>query len=114
MKKNALRLTKLEDKLVGNRSDVFRLSDFEILERIEALEFQKRRKPTQKFLDMKKAASKNRPTLTPKQCQRLRAEQAEWQAEKEAMSEEEADDRLNKLTIESEMEGTFEEMKVEA
>ena len=110
MKKNALRLAKLEDKLVGSKSDLFRLSDFEILERIEALEFQKRRKPTQKFLDMKKAASKNRPTLTPKQCQRLRAEQAEWQAEKEAMSEEEVDDRLNKLTIENGMEGTFMDM----
>ena len=33
MKKNRIRLAKLEDRFIGNRSDVFRLSDFEILER---------------------------------------------------------------------------------
>jgi hypothetical protein len=109
MKKNNLRLAKLEDRLIGNRSDVFRLSDFETLERIEELEFQLGRKPTQKFLDMKKAASKNSPPLTPKLCQRLRAEQAERNAQIETMSEEEVDDRLNKLIIENGMEGTFED-----
>ena len=56
MRKNATRLAKLEDRLVGNRSDVFRLTDLEILERIEELEFQKGRKPTQKFMNMKKVA----------------------------------------------------------
>ena len=110
MKRHGIRLAKLEERLIRNRSDVFRLSDFEILERIEALEFQKGMKPTQKLLDMKKVADRTRPTLTPKDCQRLKAEQAERHAHIEAMSEEEVDDRLNKLTIENGMEGTFEDM----
>ena len=39
MKRNGIRLAKLEEKLVGNRSEIFKLSDFEILERIEECEF---------------------------------------------------------------------------
>mgnify|MGYP005671573347 CR=1 FL=1 len=109
MKKNSLRLTKLEASLVVDKSDSFKLSEFELLERIEALMLKEGKKPTQKFLDEKRRASRTRPTFTPKQCQRLRAEEAEWQAEKEAMSEEEVDDRLNKLIIENGMEGTFED-----
>jgi|ABEF01.1.fsa_nt_gi hypothetical protein len=110
MKKNGIRLAKLEDRLVVNGSDKFKLSDFELLERIEECEFQLGREPTQKLLDMKKVADRTRPTLTPKDCQRLKAEQAERHAHIEAMSEEEVDDRLNKLTIENGMEGTFEDM----
>ena len=53
MKKNATRLAKLEERLVGSKSDIFRLCDFEILERIEGLEFQKARTPTQKFKNMR-------------------------------------------------------------
>jgi hypothetical protein len=110
MKKNALRLAKLEDKLVGSKSDLFRLSDFEILERIEALEFQKRRKPTQKFTDMKKVIDRTIPIFTPKVYQRMRDEQAERNAEIASMNNVELDDHLDKLIIESEMEETFEGM----
>ena len=53
MKRNGIRLAKLEERLVGSKSDLFRLSDFEILERIEGLEFQKARTPTQKFKNMR-------------------------------------------------------------
>jgi hypothetical protein len=110
MKKNGIRLAKLEDMLVVDGFDKFRLSEFELLDRFEELEFQEGRKPTQKFLDMKKLANRTRPTLTPKDCQRLKVEQAERNTQIEAMSEEEVDDRLNKLTIENGMEGTFEDM----
>ena len=110
MKKNGIRLAKLEDRLVVDRFYKFRLSEFELLERFEELEFQEGRRPTQKFLDMKKLANRTRPTLTPKDCQRLKVEQAERNTQKEAMSEEEVDDRLNKLTIENGMEGTFMDM----
>ena len=110
MKKNGIRLAKLEDRLVVDRFYKFRLSEFELLERFEELEFQEGRRPTQKFLDMKKLANRTRPTLTPKDCQRLKVEQAERNTQIEAMSEEEVDDRLNKLTIENGMEGTFMDM----
>ena len=55
-------------------------------------------------------ANRTRPTLTPKDCQRLKAEQTKRRAEIEAMSDQEVDDHLNKLTIENGMEGTFEDM----
>ena len=110
MKKNGIRLAKLEDRLVVDRFYKFRLSEFELLERFEELEFQEGRRPTQKFLDMKKLANRTRPTLTPKDCQRLKAEQTKRRAEIEAMSDQEVDDHLNKLTIENGMEGTFEDM----
>ena len=110
MKRNAIRLEKLEYKLIGNSSDFFRLSDFEILERIEALEFQKRRKPTQKFTDMKKVIDRTIPIFTPKVYQRMRDEQAERNAEIASMNNVELDDHLDKLIIESEMEETFEGM----
>jgi hypothetical protein len=110
MKKNSLRLTKLEASLVVDKSDSFKLSEFELLERIEALMLKEGKKPTQKFLDEKRRASRTRPTFTPKQCQRLRAEEAEWQAEKEAMSEEEVDDLLSKAIRESDEDEEFEDM----
>ena len=110
MKKNGIRLAKLEDRLVVDRFYKFRLSEFELLERFEELEFQEGRRPTQKFLDMKKLANRTRPTLTPKDCQRLKAEQTKRRAEIEAMSDQEVDDHLNKLTIENGMEGTFMDM----
>lgn len=110
MKKNSIRLAKLEDKLVVNKSDFFKLSEFELLERIEECEFQVGRIPTQKFIDMKKAENRIRPTLTPKDCQRLRAEQAERHPQIESMSEQEVDDRINKLIVENGMEGTFVDM----
>ena len=87
MKRNAIRIAKLEDKFVGNRSEVFRLSDFEILERIEGLEFQKGSKPTQKFLDMKKVSDKTKPIFTPKVYQRMKEEQAVQSAEIEALKD---------------------------
>mgnify|MGYP003968208665 FL=1 len=114
MRKNATRLAKLEDRLVGNRSDVFRLTDLEILERIEELEFQKGRKPTQKFMNMKKVADKTMPIFTPKASQRMREEQAEMHAQIESMNDVELDDCLKKLIIENEIDETFEEMKIEA
>jgi hypothetical protein len=107
MKRNGVRLTKLEDKLIGNRSDIFRLSDFEILERIEGLEFQRERKPTQKFLDIKKVADRTKPVFTPKVYQCLKEKQAERSAEIEAMNEQELHDHLKKLAVESDMDGTF-------
>ena len=109
MKKNALRLAKLEDKLVGNKSDVFRLSDLEILERIQELEFQKGRKPTQKFIGMKKVTDKSKPIFSPKVFHRMRDEQAERSAEIASMNEREFQDHLSKLIIECEMEETFED-----
>lgn len=113
MKKNGIRLTKLEDRIIGNSLDVFRFSDLEILERIEALEFQKGMKPTQKFKNMKKVADRTKPIFSPKVFQRMRDEQAERNAEIEAMNDVELDDHLNKLIVESEMEGTFEDMSNE-
>jgi len=114
MKRNGIRLAKLEEKLVGNRSDVFQFSDFEILERIQELEFQKGMKPTQKFIDMKKVADRTKPIFTPKAYKREKEDQAERSAEIEAMNEQELNDRLKKLVIENEIDETFEEMKIEA
>lgn len=108
MKKNAIRVTKLEDKLVGNGSDLFRLSDLEILERIQELESKKGRKQTQKFKNMKKVADKTKPIFTAKISQRMREEQADRNAEIASMNEQEFRDHLSKLLIECEMEGTFE------
>ncbi len=108
MKKNAIRIAKLEDRLIGNRSDIFRLSNFEILERIEGLEFQKGRKPTQKFKNMRNISDKRKPVFTPKVLQRMREEQAEKHAQIEAMSDVELDNHLDRLVIECGIEGTFE------
>mgnify|MGYP003998794097 FL=1 len=113
MKRNAIRIAKLENKLIRNRSDVFRLSDLEILERIEALEFQKGMRPTQKFINMKKASDKTMSIFTPKVHRRMQEEQAEMHAQIEAMNDVELDDHLNKLIIENEMEDTFEDMSNE-
>ncbi len=110
MKKNALRLARLEDRLVGNESDIFRLSNFEILERIEGLEFQKARKPTQKFLNMKKVTDKTKQIFTPKVSQLMREKQAERNAEIASMNELEFQDHLDKLIIENDMAETFEDM----
>ncbi len=110
MKKNAIRVAKLEDRLIGNRSDMFRLSNFEILERIEECEFKSGRRPTQLFFDMKKMADKSNPVFSPKVYQRMREEQAEMHAQIEAMNDVELNDHLDKLIIESEMEGAFEDM----
>ena len=110
MKKNGVRLTKLEDRLIGNRSDVFRLSDFEILERIEGLEFKNGRTPTQKFMDMKKSADRTKPVFTPKVSQRMREKQAERNAEIASMNELEFQGHLDKLIIENDMAETFEDM----
>ena len=109
MKRNAIRLEKLEYKLIGNRSEIFKLSDFGILERIEELEFQKGRKPTQKFMDLKQVTDKTKPIFSPKVSQHMREKQAERHAQIEAMNDVELDDHLNKLIIENEMEGTFED-----
>ena len=110
MKKNAIRVAKLENKIIGNRSDIFRRSDLEILERIQELELQKGRMPTELFLDMKQEADKANPVFTPKFCQRMRDEHAERNAEIASMSDTELDDHLDKLIIEREMEGAFEDM----
>ncbi len=110
MKKNATRLAKLEEKLIGGRSDIFRFCDFEILERIEALEFQKGRKPTQKFMDMKKSADRTKPVFTPKVSQHMREKQAERNAEIASMNELEFQGHLDKLIIENDMAETFEDM----
>ena len=110
MKKNATRLEKLEDKLIGSRSDIFRLSDFEILERIEELEFQKGMRPTQKFKNMKKEADNVNPVFTPKVSQRMREKQAERNAEIASMNELEFQGHLDKLIIENDMAETFEDM----
>jgi hypothetical protein len=107
MKRNGIRLKKLEDKLIGNSSDIFRLSDLEILERIEGLEFKSGRMPTQKFSDMKNMAIKTKPIFTPKIYQRMREEQAERNAEIASINDVELDDHLDKLIIECEMDGTF-------
>ena len=110
MKKNGIRLEKLEDKLIGSRSDLFRWSDFEILERIEALEFQEVMRPTQKFMDMKKSADRTKPVFTPKVSQRMREKQAERNAEIASMNELEFQGHLDKLIIENDMAETFEDM----
>ncbi len=113
MKKNAIRVAKLENKIIGNRSDIFRRSDLEILERIQELELQKGRMPTELFLDMKQEADKANPVFTPKVLQRMREEQAEKHAQIEAMNDVELDDCINKLIIECDMNGTFEDMNNE-
>jgi hypothetical protein len=110
MKKNSLRLTKLEASLVVDKSDSFKLSDFEILERIEECVPWLGMKPTQKFLDEKRKASRTRPMFSLKQCQRLRAEEAELQAEKEAMSDQELDDLLSKAIRRNGGDEEFEDM----
>ena len=110
MKKNAIRLKKLEDKLVGNRSDLIRLSDLEILERIEALEFQEVMRPTQKFMDMKKSADRTKPVFTPKVSQHMREKQAERNAEIASMNELEFQGLLSKLVTGGEMKDTFEDI----
>ena len=110
MKKNGIRLAKLEDRLIKGEPEIFELSYFEILEHLEKLMFQRGKKPTQKFLDEKKVTSRTRPTLTPKDYQRLKAEQAEQDAILEAMSDQELDERLNRLQTSRENEGTFEAM----
>ncbi len=110
MKKNAIRVAKLEDRLIGNRSDMFRLSNFEILERIEECEFKSGRRPTQLFFDMKKMADKSNPVFSPKVYQRMREEQAEMHAQIASMNDVELDDHLDNLSTECEMEGTFEDM----
>ncbi len=107
MKKNAIRLAKLEDKLIGNSSDVFRFSNFELLERIEELELQSGRMPTQKFMDMKNMGDKVKPIFTPKAYKREKEEQAERNVEIASMNDVELDDHLDKLIIECEMDGTF-------
>jgi hypothetical protein len=110
MKKNNIRLTKLEDKIIKGEPVIFELSRFELLEHLEELLFKQGKKPTQKFLDKKRRASKARPTFNKNQYQRLRAEEAEWQAEKEAMSYQEIIDSLNKLRKKHGREGDFEDM----
>ncbi|MBT6717020.1 MAG: hypothetical protein HOB18_05185 [Nitrospina sp.] len=110
MKKNAIRVTTLENKLVGNKSDFFRLSDFELLERIEECEFKSGKRPTQLFVDMKKEADKTKPIFSPKGFQRLRYEQDERNAEMASMNELEFQDHLDKLIIENDMAETFEDM----
>jgi hypothetical protein len=110
MKRNAIRLEKLEYKLIGNSSDFFRLSDFEILERIGECEFKQGRKPTQKFMDLKQATDKTVPIFSPKVYQRKKEEQAERHVQIEAMNDVELDDHLGKLIMECEMEETFEDM----
>jgi hypothetical protein len=114
VKKNANRIAKLEDKYIGNKSDFFRLSDLEILERIQELEFHRGMIPTQKFMDMKNVADRTKPIFTPKVCKRMREEQAETHAQIASMNDVELDDHLGKLIRESEMKDTFEEMKIEA
>ncbi len=110
MKKNSVRLEKLEERLVGSKSDLFRLSDFEVLERIEECEFNNGRTPTQKLKNIKKVADRTKPIFTPKVYQCMREEQAEKHAQIEAMNDVELNDHLDKLIIESEMEGAFEDM----
>ena len=114
MKKNAIRLAKLEDRIVGKRSDAFRLIDLEILERIEELEFKSGRTPTKLFLDMKNTADRAKTIFTLKECKHLRAEEAKREAMLGALTDEELDDHIKKLIIKSEMKGTFEGMKIEA
>jgi hypothetical protein len=114
VKKNSVRLEKLEERLVGSKSDLFRLSDFEILERIEGLEFQKGMKPTQKFKNMKQVADRTVQIFTPKVYQRMKEEQAERSAEIASMNEREFQGHISKLIIENDMAETFEDMKTEA
>jgi hypothetical protein len=114
MKRNGIRLAKLEEKLVGNRSDFFRLSDLEILERIEELEFQRGRMSSKKFIGLKKSADRTKPVFTPKVYQHKKEEQAEKHAQIEAMNDVELDDHLDKLIIENDMAETFGDMKTEA
>ena len=110
MKRNAIRLEKLEYKLIGNSSDFFRWSDFKILERIEGLEFKNGRTPTQKFLDMKKVTDKTKQIFSPKVSQHMREKQAERNAEIASMNELEFQGHLDKLIIENDMAETFEDM----
>ena len=110
MKRNGIRLAKLEERLVGSKSDLFRLSDFEILERIEGLEFQKARTPTQKFKNMRNISDKRKPVFTPKVLQHMREEQAERNAEIASMNELEFQGLLSKLVTGGEMKDTFEDM----
>jgi hypothetical protein len=110
MKRNASRLAKLEERLVGNRSDAFRLNDLEILERIEELEFKSGRTPTKSFLNMIVTADRTRPMFTLKECKYLRTEEAEMDAMRGALTDEELDDHIKKLIINCEMDGTFEDM----
>jgi hypothetical protein len=113
MKKNAIRLAKLEDRIIGKRSDAFRLNDFEILERIKELEFKSGRTPTKLFLDMIVTADRTRPMFTLKECKYLRAEEAQREAILGTLTDEELDDHLNTLIRQSEMKDTFEDMSNE-
>ena len=110
MKRNAIRLAKLENRIIGKRSDAFRLNDLEILERIKELEFKSGRTPTKLFLDMIVTADRTILTFTLKECQRLRAEEAQREAMLGALNDEELDDHIKKLIINCEMDGTFEDM----
>ncbi len=110
MKRNAIRLEKLEYKLIGNSSDFFRWSDFKILERIEGLEFKNGRTPTQKFMYLKQATDKTVPIFSPKVSQHMREKQAERNAEIASMNELEFQGHLDKLIIENDMAETFEDM----
>ena len=114
MKKNSLRLAKLENRIIGKRSDAFRKNDLEILERIKELEFKSGRRPTKLFSDMIVTADRTRPMFTLKECKYLRAEEAKREAMLGTLTDEELDDHIKKLIIKSEMEGTFEGMKIEA
>ena len=110
MKKNSIRLAKLEDSLIKGEPELFELSYFELLERIEELMREQGKKPTQKFLDEKKKASRSRPTFTPKQYEIEKSKEADSQARYEEMSNEEILDDLNKLREEQEMDEKFEDM----
>ncbi len=110
MKRNAIRLAKLENRIIGKRSDAFRLNDLEILERIKELEFKSGRTPTKLFLDMIVTADRTILTFTLKECQRLRAEEAQREAMLGTLTDEELDDHLNTLIRQSEMKDTFEDM----
>ncbi len=110
MKRNSIRLAKLENRIIGKRSDAFRKNDLEILERIKELEFKSGRTPTKSFLNMIDTADRTRLTFTLKECQRLRAEEAEMDAMRGAMNDEELGEHLNKLRRECQMEDTFEDM----
>ena len=110
MKRNSIRLAKLENRIIGSRSDAFRLNDLEILERIKELEFKSGRRPTKLFSDMIVTADRTRPMFTLKECKYLRTEEAEMDAMRGALTDEELDDHIKKLIINCEMDGTFEDM----
>jgi hypothetical protein len=111
MKKNNIRLEKLENQLVRSKNDLSELSDYELLEYIEKRELALGYRPTQQFLDEKAEADRSKPLPTPQWAIKHElAQERESLSILKAMSEEELDAYCCKLEKELGCEGDFEKI----